>query len=226
MTITDRLLALADLPYRDFNAALIPSVDKERIIGVRTPALRSLAKQIAKEEPEAAKQFLKTLPHYYYEENNLHAFIIEQNKDFEEVIQLIEAFLPYIDNWATCDTFSPKILLKYPNETLEYIKKWLQSSETYTVRYAIGLLLSNYLDIHFNPIHLQWVTAIQSDEYYINMMIAWYLTTALAKQYEATLPYLTSKTLKPFIQNKTIQKARESRRIAPEIKDYLKTLRK
>ena len=221
MTITDRLLALADLPYRDFNAALIPSVDKERIIGVRTPALRSLAKQIVTEEPEAAKQFLKTLPHYYYEENNLHAFIIEQNKDFEEVIQLIEAFLPYIDNWATCDTFSPKILLKYPNETLEYIKKWLQSSETYTVRYAIGLLLSNYLDAEFKEEHLAWVAGIKSEEYYINMMIAWYFATALAKQYKATIPYIEGKKLSAWVQHKTIQKARESRRISADTKEYL-----
>ena len=224
--ITQKLIALADAPYRDFTAGLIPTVDKARIIGVRTPAMRTLAKELLKNESEKAMAFLEELPHYYYEENNLHAFIIAELKDFEQVMKYTERFLPYIDNWATCDTFAPKIFLKYPKETLTYVQKWLASTDTYTVRYGIGILLSNYLDAHFNPTHLQWVTAIQSDEYYINMMIAWYLATALAKQYEVTLPYLTSKMLKPFIQNKTIQKARESRRIAPEIKDYLKTLRK
>lgn len=221
MNITDRLLALADLPYRDFNSALIPTVHKDCIIGVRTPALRSLAKEIAKTEPQTAKAFLQTLPHYYYEENNLHGFIIEQNKNFEEVIQLIQDFLPHIDNWATCDTFAPKILLKYPTETLLYIKKWLQSTQTYTVRYAIGLLLSNYLDTEFKPEHLSWVAHIQSNQYYINMMIAWYFATALAKQYEATIPYIENKKLSPWVQNKTIQKARESKRIPPHIKEYL-----
>ena len=136
-----------------------------------------------------------------------------------------ERFLPYINNWATCDTFAPKIFLKYPEETLVYVQKWLASADTYTVRYGIGILLSNYLDAHFSPVHLQWVTAIKSSEYYINMMIAWYLATALAKQYEATLPYLEAKTLAPFVQNKSIQKARESKRITPEIKEYLLTLK-
>ena len=226
MFITERLLALADIPYRDFTAKLIPTIDKERIIGVRTPAMRSLAKELLKQQPKEAMAFLEKLPHYYYEENNLHAFIIAQLKDFEKVIQYTTQFLPYINNWATCDTFAPKIFLKYPDETLVYIQQWLQSSHTYTVRFGIGLLLSNYLDKHFDPKFLQWVTAIQSDEYYINMMIAWYLATALAKQYDATLPYLQAQTLCVFIQNKAIQKARESRRISDEIKQYLLTLKK
>jgi hypothetical protein len=223
--ITQKLIALADASYRDFTATLIPTVDKARIIGVRTPAMRSLAKELLKNESEKAMAFLEELPHYYYEENNLHSFIIAELKDFEQVIKYTERFLPYIDNWATCDTFAPKIFLKYPEETLVYVQKWLASADTYTVRYGIGILLSNYLDAHFNPVHLQWVTAIQSDEYYINMMIAWYLATALAKQYEATLPYLEAKTLAPFAQNKSIQKARESKRITPEIKEYLLTLK-
>ena len=172
--ITQKLIALADAPYRDFTAGLIPTVDKARIIGVRTPAMRSLAKELLKNESEKAMAFLEELPHYYYEENNLHAFIIAELKDFEQVMKYTERFLPYIDNWATCDTFAPKIFLKYPEETLAYVQKWLASADTYTVRYGIGILLSNYLDEHFNPVHLQWVTAIQSDEYYINMMIAWY----------------------------------------------------
>ena len=138
MFITERLLALADIPYRDFTAKLIPTIDKERIIGVRTPAMRSLAKELLKQQSKEAMAFLEKLPHYYYEENNLHAFIIAQLKDFEKVMQYTTQFLPYIDNWATCDTFAPKIFLKYPEEVLSYVLKWLKSNETYTVRYAIG----------------------------------------------------------------------------------------
>ena len=221
MFITERLLALADIPYRDFTAKLIPTIDKERIIGVRTPAMRSLAKELLKQQPKEAMAFLEKLPHYYYEENNLHAFIIAQLNDFEKVMQYTTQFLPYIDNWATCDTFAPKIFLKYPEDVLSYVLKWLKSNETYTVRYAIGVLLSNYLDEHFKTTHLDWVAAIRSEEYYINMMIAWYFTTALAKQYKATIPYIEAKTLTPFVQNKTIQKARESLRISAETKEYL-----
>ena len=136
-------------------------------------------------------------------------------------MQYTTQFLPYIDNWATCDTFAPKIFLKYPEEVLSYVQKWIKSNETYTVRYAIGVLLSNYLDEHFKTTHLDWVAAIRSEEYYINMMISWYFATALAKQYKATIPYIEAKTLTPFVQNKTIQKARESLRISAETKEYL-----
>ena len=204
--ILDRLWALEDSPYRDFTANLIPTVEKSRIIGVRTPAMRALAKELVKHYPSEAMSFLEELPHYYYEENNLHGFIIEQLKDFDKAMQYTERFLPYIDNWATCDTFAPKIFLKYPKETLKHIKQWITSKETYTVRYGIGLLLSNYLDALFKD---------------INMMIAWYFATALTKQYEATIPYIESKTLSPFVQNKSIQKARESRRISEDTKKYL-----
>lgn len=221
MSITDHLLSLADIPYRDFTAKLIPTINKERIIGVRTPAMRTLAKELLKQQSKEAMAFLERLPHYYYEENNLHAFIIAQMKDFEKAMQYTTQFLPYIDNWATCDTFAPKIFLKYPQEVLSYIQQWIESCKTYTVRYAIGILLSNYLDEHFKPVYLDWVAAIHSEEYYINMMIAWYFATALAKQYKATIPYIESKTLTPFVQNKTIQKARESLRISAETKEYL-----
>ena len=159
MSITDRLLSLADIPYRDFTAKLIPTINKERIIGVRTPAMRTLAKELLKQQPKEAMAFLQKLPHYYYEENNLHAFIIAQIKDFEKAMQYTTQFLPYIDNWATCDTFAPKIFLKYPQEVLSYIQQWIKSSKTYTVRYAIGILLSNYLDEHFKPVYLDWVAA-------------------------------------------------------------------
>ena len=219
--ILDRLWALEDSPYRDFTANLIPTVEKSRIIGVRTPAMRALAKELVKHYPTEAMSFLEELPHYYYEENNLHGFIIEQLKDFDKAMQYTEQFLPYIDNWATCDTFAPKIFSKYPEETLKHIKQWITSKETYTVRYGIGVLLSNYLDALFKEEYLIWIAKITSDEYYINMMIAWYFATALTKQYEATIPYIESKTLSPFVQNKSIQKARESRRISEDTKKYL-----
>ena len=220
-SFTSLLFALQDVPYGDFTYKLIPTLSHERIIGVRLPALRKLAKDLTKQQPEAVAQFLNTLPHHYHEENLLHGFLIEQIKTFDQAIVYTEAFLPYIDNWAVCDTFSPKLFLKYPKETYTHILQWLQSPQPYTIRYGIGLLLSNYLDDYFESEMLSLVANIQSDEYYVNMMIAWYLATALAKQYEATLPLIQSQTLSPFVQNKTIQKARESRRISEEVKDFL-----
>ena len=203
-TFIPLLLSLQEPSYGDFTHKLIPTLSRECILGVRVPILRKLAKKLAKEQPQEVAQFLKALPHYYYEENLLQGFLIEQEKDFQQLIQLTEAFLPYIDNWAVCDTFAPKLFLKYPEETYAYILKWLRSPHPYTLRYGIGLLLSNYLE-----------------EYYVNMMIAWYLATALAKQYEATLPLIAQRSLSPFIQNKTIQKARESKRIPQEVKESL-----
>ena len=220
-SFTSLLFALQDVPYGDFTYKLTPTLSRERIIGVRLPALRKLAKDLTKQQPEAVTQFLNTLPHHYHEENLLHGFLIEQIKTFNQAIAYTEAFLPYIDNWAVCDTFSPKLLLKHPKETYTHILQWLQSPQPYTIRYGIGLLLSNYLDDYFESEMLSLVADIQSDEYYVNMMIAWYLATALAKQYEATLPLIQSQTLSPFVQNKTIQKARESRRIPLEVKEML-----
>ena len=224
--IVERLLALADLPYRDFTANLIPTINKERIIGVRTPDIRALAKELYQKYPTEAMFFLDTLPHYYYEENNLHCYIISLFKDFDETMRYTERFLPYIDNWATCDTFAPKIFLKYPEQTLQYVQRWLKSTDVYTVRYALGVLLSNYLDEYFKEEYLHWVASITSDEYYINMMIAWYFATALAKQYKTTIPYIEAKILSSFVQNKSIQKARESRRITQEVKQYLLKFKK
>ena len=223
--ILDRLWALEDSPYRDFTANLIPTVEKSRIIGVRTPAMRALAKKLVKHYPTEAMSFLEELPHYYYEENNLHGFIIEQLKDFDKAMQYTERFLPYIDNWATCDTFAPKIFLKYPEETLKHIKQWITSKETYTVRYGIGVLLSNYLDALFKEEYLTWVAKITSDEYYINMMIAWFFAESLAKQKDTTLPFLQNKILEKWTHNKAIQKAIESRRIDADFKFYLKGLK-
>ena len=220
-SFTPLLFTLQDVPYGDFTHKLIPTLSRECIIGVRLPALRKLAKDLTKQQPEAVALFLNSLPHHYHEENLLHGFLIEQVKTFDQAIAYTEAFLPYIDNWAVCDTFSPKLFLKYPKETYTHILKWLKSPQPYTIRYGIGLLLSNYLDDLFESEMLSLVASIQSDEYYVNMMIAWYLATALAKQYEATLPLIQSQTLSPFVQNKTIQKARESRRISQEVKEML-----
>lgn len=215
------LLTLQDVPYGDFTHKLIPTLSRERIIGVRLPALRKAAKDLTKQQPEAVALFLNSLPHYYHEENLLHGFLIEQVKAFDKAIAYTEAFLPYIDNWAVCDTFSPKLFQKHPRETYAHILQWLKSPQPYTIRYGIGLLLSNYLDDYFEIEMLYLVASIQSDEYYVNMMIAWYFATALAKQYEATLPLIQSQTLSPFVQNKTIQKARESRGITQEVKEML-----
>ena len=220
-SFTPLLFTLQDVPYGDFTHKLIPTLSRECIIGVRLPALRKLAKDLTKQQPEAVALFLNSLPHHYHEENLLHGFLIEQVKTFDQAIAYTEAFLPYIDNWAVCDTFSPKLFLKYPKETYTHILQWLKSPQPYTIRYGIGLLLSNYLDDLFESEMLSLVASIQSDEYYVNMMIAWYLATALAKQYEATLPLIQSQTLSPFVQNKTIQKARESRRITQEVKEML-----
>ena len=217
------LFSMQDLKYKNFNTGLIPTVNPETVIGVRTPELRRFARDFAKSS-EAAK-FLRTLPHTYHEENNLHAFVIETIKDYDECMSETELFLPYIDNWATCDIFSPKIFKRNPEPVYERIRVWMGSEHVYTVRYAIGLLLSNYLDDRFKADHLKLVSEIRSDEYYVNMMIAWYIATALAKQYDAAIPYITEYRLDRWVHNKAIQKAVESRRIADELKIYLKTLR-
>ena len=223
--IQSKLLSMQDTAYRDFNAKLIPTVDPKLMIGIRTPVLRKFAKDLFKTEPEQSAAFMQSLPHRYFEENNLHAFLIENIKDFDIAITETERFLPFIDNWATCDSFSPSIFKKYPDAVYQKILTWIQSAHTYTVRYAINLLLSNYLDDRFKPAMLELVSAIKSEEYYINMMIAWYFSFALIKQYDAALPYIKKQTLAPFTHNKTIQKAIESRRIPAEIKDYLRTLK-
>ena len=219
-TLHKELFALQDKEYRDFTAKLTPSIDKEKIIGVRVPVLRKFAKEFYKNK-SAAEEFLSALPHHYYEENLLHGFLVEQIKDFQSAVEHTEVFLPFVDNWAVCDTFSPKIFQKHPKEVYEYIQKWIKSDKTYMIRYAVGLLLSNYLDEHFQKEMLKLVSEVKSEEYYVNMMLAWYFATALAKQYKATIPLIEAKTLPLFVQNKTIQKARESKRISTETKEYL-----
>lgn len=221
--ILDRLFALQDTAYKEFQCNLMPNVDRELVIGVRTPLLRNLAKEYF--NTPQADAFIKTLPHRYYEENNLHSFLLERIKDYDEAIQAVEAFLPYIDNWATCDQLSPKVFKKHLPDLYERIKTWLDSDHTYTVRFGIGMLMSFYLDNNFQTEINDLVAGVRSQEYYINMMIAWYFATALAKQYDATLPYLQEYRLDKWTHNKAIQKAIESNRINDETKTYLRTLK-
>lgn len=221
--IQTRLFELQDLKYKEFQCKLMPTVKPETVIGVRTPELRKFAREFSK-TPQAM-EFLKTLPHTYYEENNLHGFLIETIKDYDAAIAAVEAFLPYIDNWATCDLISPKIFKKHLPELYEKIKVWLKSDHTYTVRFGIGMLMSFYLDDEFEPEMLDLVAGVHSQEYYINMMIAWYFATSLAKQYDAALPVLQEQRLDKWVHNKTIQKALESYRITDDVKSYLRTLR-
>lgn len=220
--IQTRLFTMQDEVYRCFQCRLMPTVDAETVIGVRTPLLRKYAKEIA--GSTAAKTFLQALPHQYYEENNLHAFLIEEMKDFDACIAALNAFLPYVDNWATCDSMNPKILGKHKEQLLHVIENWLFSTHTYAIRFGIKALMTWFLDADFSPVYLEKVAAIKSEEYYIKMMISWYFATALAKQYEATLPYLEKHRLPPWIHAKTIQKATESYRLTNEQKIYLRTL--
>ena len=222
-TILSRLFALQDLNYREFHCRLMPTVNPECVIGVRTPALRKLAKELSK-TPEAA-EFLRHLPHRYYEENNLHGFLIETIRDYDSAVAAVDDFLPYIDNWATCDLISPGIFRKHLPELLERIRVWTACERTYTVRFGIGMLMSFYLDEEFRPELLTIPADVRSEEYYVNMMIAWFFATALAKQYNATLPYLQQHRLSKWTHNKAIQKAIESNRIPQETKTYLRTLK-
>ncbi|WP_311525983.1 DNA alkylation repair protein [uncultured Parvimonas sp.] len=223
--ILEDLFSLQDIEYKNFNAKLIPTVDKDLIIGVRTPDLRNYAKKLFKEDEKRSFKFLNSLPHKYYEENNLHGFLIEQIKDFDLAMEYTENFIPFIDNWATCDSFCLKVFKKYVNETYEKILLWIKSDKTYVVRYGIGLLLSNYLDENFKEEHLKIVSKIRSEEYYINMMIAWYFATALAKKWDSTIFFIENKKLDDWTHNKAIQKAIESRRITEEEKSYLRSLK-
>ena len=221
------LFEMQDLKYRDFQSKLMPTVDKAKVIGVRIPQLRKYAsnflKLLSREEIE---EFMQTLPHQYYEEDNLHAFIIEKIKDYEECINALNAFLLYVDNWATCDMMNPKVLKKEPERLLEQVKVWLKAKETYAVRFAMGCLMNYYLEENFTIECANLVAEVQTDEYYIRMMQAWYFATALAKQYDAVLPYLLEHKLSMWVHNKTIEKAVESYRITTEQKEYLKTLKR
>lgn len=222
--IQKKLFELSDSDYKKFQSSLVPTVNADTIIGVRVPALRKYAKELNKNEAEE-KKFLNSLPHKFYEENLLHGFLLEFIKDFQTAAEAVNGFLPYIDNWAVCDTCHPKIFKKHTKEFFPYIKKWIKSPHTYTIRYAVGMLMTFYLEDDFNAEHLQMILKIKSEEYYVNMMRAWYLATALAKQWDATIKIIEEKKLDPWTHNKTIQKSTESFRITDEQKKYLKTLK-
>lgn len=221
--IQAELFELQDEKYRDFHSKLIPDMEKENIIGIRTPVLRKYAKQFAKTEDAAA--FLQDTPHTYYEENNLHMMLITSIKEYDKCLKEIEKFLPYIDNWATCDLPAPKCFAGHKEELLPHIKQWIHSGETYTIRYGIGMLMRLYLDEDFKPEYADLVAGVTSEEYYVNMMIAWYMATALAKQWDAIIPYVEEHRFSDWVHRKTIQKAVESYRITDEQKGYLRSLR-
>ena len=221
--IQQRLFALQDAGYRDFHAALMPTVDKALVIGVRMPALRALAKEL--KGTELAADFMAALPHKYYEENNLHAALIGHIRDFQPCLTALERFLPYVDNWATCDMMNPRALAKDKAALLERIRLWLQSGHTYTVRFGMEMLMNHFLEEDFREEYPALVASVRSEEYYVRMMQAWYFATALAKQYEAAVTYLEQRRLPPWVHNKTIQKARESFRVSQEQKEYLKSLK-
>ena len=222
--LQEKLFDLRDEGYRDFTRKLIPTVAPERVIGIRTPALRAFAKDFAK-TPEAA-DFLLTLPHEYFEENGLHAFLIERIRDYDACVAALDAFLPYVDNWATCDSMSPACFRKNRARLIGDAKRWMASDRLYTVRFGIGVLMAHFLEEDFRPEYLDAVAAIETEEYYLRMMKAWYFATALAKQYEAALPLIEQGRLERWTHNKAIQKARESFRIGEEQKAYLKTLKR
>ena len=221
--IVAELFRLQDKEYARMQAKIIPTVSPDRIIGVRTPALRDFAKSLSKDQDIG--EFLSYLPHQYFDEDQLHAFVISLEKDFDKCMAEVDAFLPFIDNWATCDQLSPKAFKKEPEKLLPYIQIWIKSDKTYTVRFAIGLLMQHFLDEHFDLKYADEVAGIRSEEYYVRMMIAWYFATALAKQYELVLPYLEDKRLDDWVHNKAIRKSIESYRITDEQKAYLRTLK-
>ena len=221
--IRQELFAKQDTGYKGLQERTINNIDPDSIIGVRTPELRAYAKELGTRED--VKEFLDVLPHEYFDEDQLHAFIISGMKDYEACIEELERFLPYVNNWATCDQMSPKIFKKHKAELLKHIKVWIKSKETYTVRFGVGMLMEHFLDEDFNPKYPEMVSKLRSDEYYVNMMIAWYFATALAKQYEAVIPFIVERRLDPWTHNKAIQKSVESNRIPEERKIYLKSLK-
>jgi len=223
MNIREELFALRDEGYAAFQQKLIPGVPPACVIGVRVPELRKLAKRYYK-DPEHYR-FLQALPHDYYDEDLLHALLIAEEKDFACCLEETEAFLPFVDNWAVCDIISPKVFSKHKEELSERIRVWAKSEKTYTCRFGIGMLMQHFLDADFDAAYLEIPAAVHSEEYYVNMMLAWFFATALAKQWEATIPYLENKRLPCWTHNKAIQKARESYRISAEQKEYLKSLK-
>jgi 3-methyladenine DNA glycosylase AlkD len=221
--IQKHLFELQDMAYRDFHSRLMPGIDKETIIGIRVPVLRKYAKSIA--GTELSEKFIKELPHRYYEENNLHMMLITGIKDYDRCISEIERFLPYIDNWATCDLLAVKTVKNHLDLYINEVYRWIESDQPYTIRFGVNMLMKYYLEDNFKIEYPEKVAAIRSEEYYVNMVRAWYFATALAKQYEQILPFLEERRMDLWTHNKTIQKAIESYRITSEQKEYLRTLR-
>lgn len=221
--VQKKLFEIQDMEYRDFHAKLVPTMEKDKFIGIRMPMLRKFAKEFGK--TEESEMFLKIFPHQYYEENNLHGLLIEQIRDYDKCMEELERFLPFIDNWATCDMLTLKIVKKHKDVFIREVYRWMESDKPYTIRFGISMLMRHYLDEDFKMEYPEKVAAICFEEYYVNMMRAWYFATALAKQYEQILPFLEEKRMDIWTHNKTIQKAIESYRITPEQKSYLRTLR-
>ena len=220
--IRAKLYDLQDIKYKDFHCKLIPTVDPDRVIGVRAPALKALAKELAKTD---VSDFLRDLPHKYYDENNLHGLLVMNIPDYEDSLAEINRFLPFVDNWATCDLLRPVSFKKHRGKLIEEIKIWIKSEHTYTKRFGMEMLMLHFLDEDFKPDYLEWLAEIRSHEYYVNMMLAWFYATALAKRYEATIPYIENHRLDKWVHNKTIRKAIESFRVTDEQKAYLRTLK-
>ena len=222
--IEDKLFELQDTKYRDFQVKLIPNIDSNTIIGVRTPELKKYAKELVKDNNYL--EFINDLPHKYFDENQLHAFILSELKDYDECINFVNEFLPYVDNWATCDQLSPKSFKKNKDLLINEVNKWLKSKETYTIRFGIGVLMQHFLDDDFKPEYIEKVSKIKSNEYYVNMMIAWYFQVALTKQYKYAISYIENNRLDVWVHNKAIQKCLESYRISAKDKEYLRKLKR
>ena len=223
MTVYERLSACRDEEYRDFQSKLVPNIPKETVLGVRTPDMRKIAKEIR--GTEEAEVFLAQLPHEYYEENLVHFFLIAEIRDFDECVKAVETFLPYVDCWPVCDQSSPRAFARNHERLLPFIKKWIGSEHVYTARFGIRMLMNEFLGEDFRPEYLEWVAAVKGEDYYVKMMVAWYFATALAKRYDESVVYVEERRLEPWTHKKAIQKALESYRVSDEHKEYLKTLR-
>jgi 3-methyladenine DNA glycosylase AlkD len=223
VTVYERLAACRNDQYRDFQSKLVPNIPKETVLGVKTPDMRKIAKEV--NQTKEAADFLARLPHGYYEENLVHFFLISMIKDFDECVKAVEAFLPYVDCWPVCDQSSPKVFAKNHEKLIPLIKKWISSDHVYTVRFGIRMLMNEFLGDDFKPEYLEWVASVQGEDYYIKMMVAWYFATALAKKYGQSVVYIEERRLDPWTHKKAIQKAIESYRVSDEHKEYLKTFR-
>ena len=224
MEIQKKLFELQDIGYAEFQSKLTPTIPRETFIGVRVPEVRKLAKSYSKDKE--CQEFLKKLPHQYYDENMLHGLLLSEMKDYDACISAVDIFLPYVDNWAVCDIMSPKVFKKHKEKLLEKIKIWAASNQVYTCRFGLEMLMTHFLDEDYKPEYLEIAAGVHSEEYYVNMMIAWFFATALAKQWDTTIPYITENRLSEWVHNKTIQKARESYRITDEQKKFLKELKR